>query len=149
MKILDLFIKNCFTKYSLGCLNFGLLVLRKYTLTLLWDENFVFWKGRIDGYFYTPHKKSSFHTDFKNVHLTHLTFVKSAPKKVLPKKKIFLDLATLFYRQDNFVAKTFLVHFSQRSKLHFWNQYEKTEGQKCKKPHSIFRKTVFINSYRS
>ncbi len=34
-------------------------------------------------------KNPSFHTDFKNV---HMTLVKSAPKKVLPKKPIFLGL---------------------------------------------------------
>ena len=60
-------------------------------------------------------KNLSFRTDFKNV---HMTLVKSAPKKSFwqksPKKAVFW-------------AKFFWVHFLQRSYVHFWNQYEKTD----------------------
>ncbi len=52
-------IKNRFMKLS-GCLHFGLLAHRKYTLTLLWDENF-FCIGRVGI------KNPSFYIDFKNV----------------------------------------------------------------------------------
>ncbi len=77
----DLFIKNHFPKYWVVASILGFLVHKKYKLTLLWDENF-FSLIRSNGLSKNP----SFHTDFKNV---HMTLVKSAPKKILPKKPIF------------------------------------------------------------
>ncbi len=59
----------------------GFLVYKKYTLTLLWDENF-FSLIRSNG----VSKNPSFHTDFKNV---HMTLVKSAPKKSFAQKTDF------------------------------------------------------------
>ena len=58
----------------------GFLVHKKYTLTLMWDENF-FSLIRSNG----VSKNPSFHTDFKNV---HMTLVKSAPKKSFSQKTI-------------------------------------------------------------
>ncbi len=56
----------------------------KHYTDLLWDENF-FSLIRPNGVSTNP----SFHTDFKNV---HLTFIKSAPKKSFAQKTDFLGL---------------------------------------------------------
>ncbi len=60
----------------------GFLVHKKYTLTPLRDENF-FSLMRSNEVLKNP----SFHTDFKNV---HMTLVKSAPKKSFAQKTDFL-----------------------------------------------------------
>ncbi len=80
MKFQDLFIKNHFPKYWVVASILGFLVQKKYSLTLLWGENF-FSLISSNG----VSKNPFFHTDFKNV---HMTLVKSAPKKILPKKPI-------------------------------------------------------------
>ncbi len=59
----------------------GFLVHKKYTRTLLRDENF-FSLIRSNG----VSKNPSFHTDFKNV---SMTLVKNAPKKSFAQKPIF------------------------------------------------------------
>ncbi len=74
-------------KYWVVASILGFLVHKKYTLTLLWYENF-FSLIRSSG----VSKNLSFHTDFKNV---HMTLEKVHPKKVLPKKPIFLGLGTM------------------------------------------------------
>ncbi len=61
---------------------------KKYTLTLLRDENF-FSLIRSNG----VSKNPSFHTDFKNV---HMTLVKSAPKKS------FAQNTDFFRTEENF-----------------------------------------------
>ena len=78
------------------------LVHKKYTLTLLCDENF-FSLIRSNG----VSKNPSFHTDFKNV---HMTFVKSAPKKSLARKTDFLGLSVgkiVFFLAKTFFGCTF------------------------------------------
>ncbi len=63
------------------------LVHKKYTLTLIWDENFFSFirSNRVS-------KNPSFHTDFK---IVHVTLVKSAPKKSFAQKMIFWGLFSI------------------------------------------------------
>ncbi len=85
-------LKNHFPKYWVVASNLDFLVHKKYSLTLLWDENF-FSLIKSNGVSKIP----SFHTDFKNV---HMTLVQVHPKKVLAKE--------LFYQlKIGFLAKTF------------------------------------------
>ncbi len=63
---------------------FGFFVHKKYTLTLLCDENF-FSLIRSNG----VSKNPSFHTDFKNL---RMTLVKSAPK-LCPKKTDIFEIS--------------------------------------------------------
>ncbi len=67
----------------------GFLVHKKYTLTLLSDENF-FSLIRSNG----VSKNPFFHTDFKNV---HMTFVKSVPKKSFAQKTDFSIAKIVFW----------------------------------------------------
>jgi hypothetical protein len=79
----------------------GFLVHKKYTLTLLGDKNF-FSLIRSNG----VSKNPSFHTDFKNV---HMTLVKSAPKKSFGQKTV-LPIENLSYvlKKSVFWLKLFL-----------------------------------------
>ncbi len=70
--------KNRFWKYWAVSFIFDLTVLKKYSLSLLRDKNF-FSSNMANGI----SQNSSFHTDFKNVHLIAL---KVHPKNCLPKK---------------------------------------------------------------
>ncbi len=112
------------------------LVHKKYTLTLLWGENF-FSLIRSNG----KSKNSSFHTDFKNV---HMTLVKSASKKSFAQKTIFLG--TFSIGKTVFWLKLFWVHFLLRSYVHFWNQYEKTNFLIA--PFDLFKEKKFSSLRR-
>jgi hypothetical protein len=67
-----MFIKKPFIEILNGFLHF--CILKKYSLSLLRDENFSYLNGS-NG----VSKNPSFHTDFKNV---NLIFMKIAPKKI-------------------------------------------------------------------
>jgi hypothetical protein len=73
-----------------------ILVHKKYTLTLLWDENFFLWLGRM-----RYKKNPSFYTDFQN-----MISVKSAPKKSDAQKNDFLGLSIvkLVFGQKHFLC---------------------------------------------
>jgi hypothetical protein len=86
MEFEDLFIKNRFPKYWVVASILDFLVRKKYTPTLLWEENF-FSLSRSNG----ASKNPSFHK-FKNV---PVTLVKSAHKKCFAQKPIFLGLQIL------------------------------------------------------
>ncbi len=79
---------------------FDLIISQKSSLSLLRDENF-FSLNRSNG----ASKNPSFLTDFKNV---HMTFGKSAPKKVLAKKPFYQLKICEVLRKICFWATLFL-----------------------------------------
>ncbi len=120
-------IKNHFPKYWVVASR-GFLVHKKYTLNLLWDENFfsLFRSNRVS-------KNPFFHTDFKNV---HLTLVKSAPKK---SHMYIFEISTKrrIAPFDLFKEKKFSS--LRRDNELFWELKKVKNGQNRSK----FRKTVF------
>jgi hypothetical protein len=112
--------KNCFPKYWAISSIFELLSSQKGSLFLLQYENIIS-LNKSNG----VSKNPSFHTDFKNV---HMTLVKSAPKKSFSQKTI-LPIKNLpkSYKYKFFGKNFFCVHFLQRSCAHFWNCYKKTK----------------------
>ncbi len=130
----------------------GFLIHKKYTLTLLWDENFfsLIWSNGVS-------KNLSFHTDFKNV---NMTFVKSAPKKSFAKKNDFSISRIVFWlkhflgalftqvictflksvQKDGF----FMPHstYSKKKMFHLFRDNELFWELKKGRNRSKFRKTV-------
>ncbi len=93
-----MFIKNRFSKFWAVSSTFDLLSSQKSSLSLLREENF-FSLNRSNG----ASKNPSFHTDFKNVHMT----VKSAHKKVLAKRLFYTNWKKIVFLGKTFFGCTF------------------------------------------